>query len=109
MGELRVETDGPVVVVTIDRPERRNAVDWKTAEALIETFSSFDTDDGTSVAVLTGTGGTFCAGFDLKSLAGGDPNRLTPDGDGPMGPTRKKLSKPVIAAVGPDVGRRDRQ
>ena len=99
MAEVRFETDGPVVVVTIDRPDRRNAVDWKTAEALREAFAAFDADDHMSVAVLTGADGTFCAGFDLKSLADSDPNRLTPDGDGPMGPTRMQLSKPVIAAV----------
>jgi enoyl-CoA hydratase len=85
--------------VTIDRPERRNAVDWVTAEALREAFASLDSDDDLCVAVLTGAGGTFCAGFDLKSLAEGDPNRLSPGGDGPMGTTRMQLSKPVIAAV----------
>ena len=99
MDEVRVEIDGPVVVVTIDRPERRNAVDWKTANALIEAFRAFDSDESLSVAVLTGAAGTFCAGFDLKALAEGDPNRLTPEGDGPMGPTRMQPSKPVIAAV----------
>jgi len=99
MGEVRVELDGPIAVVTIDRPERRNAVDSKTAEALIEAFAGFDSDENLSVAVLTGAGGTFCAGFDLKALSEGDENRLAPDGDGPMGPTRMQLSKPVIAAV----------
>ena len=99
MDEVRVDIDGPVFVVTIDRPERRNAVDWKTAEALSEAFATFETDESMSVAVFTGAGGTFCAGFDLKSLAEGDSNRLTPDGDGPMGPTRLKLSRPVIGAV----------
>ena len=99
MDSVRVETDGPVLVVTIDRPERRNAVDWVTAEALREAFVSLDSDDDLCVAVLTGAGGTFCAGFDLKSLAEGDPNRLSPGGDGPMGTTRMQLSKPVIAAV----------
>jgi enoyl-CoA hydratase len=99
MGEVMVELDGPVAIVTIDRPERRNAVDWKTAEALIEAFAGFDSDENLSVAVLTGAGGTFCAGFDLKALSEGDSNRLAPDGDGPMGPTRMQLSKPVIAAV----------
>jgi len=99
MDGVRVELDGPVAVVTIDRPERRNAVDSKTAEALIDAFSGFDTDQNLSVAVLTGAGGTFCAGFDLKALSEGDANRLAPDGDGPMGPTRMRLSKPVIGAV----------
>src|ERR687892_299465 len=99
MDSVRVETDGPVLVVTIDRPERRNAVDWVTAEALREAFASLDSDDDLCVAVLTGAGGSFCAGFDLKSLAEGDPNRLSPGGDGPMGTTRMQLSKPVIAAV----------
>jgi enoyl-CoA hydratase len=99
MDSVRVETDGPVLVVTIDRPKRRNAVDWVTAEALREAFASLDSDDDLCVAVLTGAGGTFCAGFDLKSLAEGDPNRLSPGGDGPMGTTRMQLSKPVIAAV----------
>src|ERR671918_434221 len=99
MDSVRVETDGPVLVVTIDRPKRRNAVDWETAEALREAFASLDSDDDLCVAVLTGAGGTFCAGFDLKSLAEGDPNRLSPGGDGPMGTTRMQLSKPVIAAV----------
>src|ERR687891_133431 len=99
MDSVRVETDGPVLVVTIDRPERRNAVDWVTAEALREAFASLDFDDDLCVAVLTGAGGTFCGGFDLKSLAEGDPNRLSPGGDGPMGTTRMQLSKPVIAAV----------
>ena len=99
MDEVRVELDGPIAVVTIDRPERRNAVDSKTAEALIEAFAGFDSDENLSVAVLTGAGGTFCAGFDLKALSEGDENRLAPDGDGPMGPTRMQLSKPVIAAV----------
>jgi enoyl-CoA hydratase len=99
MDSVRVETDGPLLVATIDRRERRNAVDWGTAEALREAFAHFDDDENLSVAVLTGAGGTFCSGFDLKSLAEGDPNRLSPDGDGPMGPTRMRLSKPVIAAV----------
>jgi len=99
MDEVRVEADGPVVVVTIDRPKRRNAVDSKTAEALVDAFTGFDTDENLSIAVLTGAGGTFCAGFDLKALSEGDANRLEADGDGPMGPTRMQLSKPVIGAV----------
>ena len=96
---VKVEREGPVTVVTIDRPERRNAVDPATATALLAAFTAFDADDSTSVAVLTGAGGTFCAGADLKSLAGGDRHRVSEDGPGPMGPTRMALGKPVIAAV----------
>jgi enoyl-CoA hydratase len=89
----------PVVVVTINRPEVRNAVDRPTAAALADAFRAFDEDDDLAVAVLTGAGGTFCAGADLKAVASGRGNRVTPDGDGPMGPTRMMLGKPVIAAV----------
>jgi enoyl-CoA hydratase len=99
MGAVRFDVDGPVAVVTIHRPERRNAVDRVIAEALSEAFKRFDSDDDLSVAVLTGAGGTFCAGADLKALAEGNSNRVAPDGDAPMGPTRMRLSKPVIAAV----------
>jgi len=96
---------GRVAIVTIDRPERRNAVDLRTARALYEAFKRFDTDEGADVAILAGAGGYFCAGADLKALAEGEPRRFEPDGDfGPMGPTRLKLAKPVIAAVeGPAV------
>ena len=90
---------GPVTVVTIDRPDHRNAVDPPTAAALLEAFTDFDHDPGASVAVLTGAGGTFCAGADLQAAARGDLLSLSPDGPGPMGPTRLTLSKPVIAAV----------
>ena len=101
---VRVERDGPVTVVTIDRPERRNAVDRPAADALAAAFREADRDPGTSVAVLTGAGGAFCAGADLKAVAAGDPPRVAPDGDGPMGPTRLRLSKPVLAAIeGPAV------
>ena len=99
MGEVRVELDGPVAVVTIDRPDRRNAVDRAAADALTEAFRRFDADGDLAVAVLTGAGGTFCAGADLKAVAEGNPNRVAPDGDAPMGPTRMQLSKPVVAAV----------
>ncbi len=99
MSDVDVETDGPVVVVTIDRPDRRNAVDRPTADALVDAFESFDGDDELSVAVLTGAGGTFCAGADLKGVAEGNDNRVADDGPGPMGPTRMVLSKPVIAAI----------
>jgi enoyl-CoA hydratase len=85
--------------VTIDRPEVRNAVDQPTAAALADAFRDFDADDDRMVAVLTGAGGTFCAGADLKAIAGGSGNRTVPEGDGPMGPTRMLLDKPVLAAV----------
>ena len=94
-----VEDEGPVRIVTINRPERRNAVDRDTAAALAEAFRTFDKDPAALVAVLQGGGGTFCAGADLKSFAEGAGNRVSPHGDGPMGPTRLALSKPVIAAV----------
>jgi enoyl-CoA hydratase len=96
---LHVTRTGPVTVVAIDRPARRNAVDPATATALLEAFTAFDSDDFSSVAILTGAGGTFCAGADLKALAEGDRHRVAEDGPGPMGPTRLELSKPVIAAV----------
>ena len=98
---VRVDDDGPVRVVTIDRPEVRNAVDGPTATALHDAFVTFDSDDNTAVAVLTGAGGTFCAGADLKAVAARRGNRIDPDVrvPGPMGPTRLLLSKPVIAAV----------
>jgi len=96
---VRYETDGPVAIVTIDRPAVRNAVDRPTAEALAEAFRRFEADAALAAAVLTGAGGTFCAGADLKALSAGRGNRLSADGDGPMGPTRMLLSKPVIAAV----------
>jgi enoyl-CoA hydratase/carnithine racemase len=96
--------DGPVFVVTINRPERRNAVDRITADALAAAFRAFDDDDDLCVAILTGAGENFCAGADLKAIADGAGNRTEPVGDGaqlnaPMGPTRMQLSKPVIAAV----------
>jgi enoyl-CoA hydratase len=96
---LRIERHGPVTVVTIDRPRRRNAVDRPTADALLTAFEAFDADAGAAVAVLTGADGTFCAGADLQAIASGTGNRVTEDGPGPMGPTRLTLSKPVIAAV----------
>jgi enoyl-CoA hydratase len=95
---VRVETEGPVTIVTIDRPERRNAVDPATAEALRDAFESFESDGGQAVAVLTGSGGHFCAGFDLEAVAEAAA-RHDPDGPGPMGPTRLALTKPVVAAV----------
>src|SRR5438128_1085816 len=99
MANVRFEVEGPVAVVTIDRPEVRNAVDRKTADELTAAFRRFDGAPELSVAVLTGAGGTFCAGADLKAVASGDLNRVDPDGDGPLGPTRMLLGKPVIAAV----------
>ena len=96
---VRYETEGPVAIVTIDRPEVRNAVDGPTAGHLAEAFRRFEADDDLAVAVLTGAGGTFCAGADLKAVADGRGNRVSIDGDGPMGPTRMLLDKPVIAAV----------
>jgi enoyl-CoA hydratase len=92
---VSVQSAGPVTTVTVDRPEKRNAVDRATADALAAAFRAFDLDEAQSVAVLTGAGDTFCAGADLSTL----DNRIEPDGDGPMGPTRMRLSKPVIAAV----------
>jgi len=96
---VRFETDGPVAIVTIDRPTVRNAVDGPTAALLADAFRRFDGDPTLAVAVLTGAGGTFCAGADLKGVSEGRGNRVTLDGDGPMGPSRMLLSKPVIAAV----------
>jgi enoyl-CoA hydratase len=92
---VRIEQDGPVATVIIDRPEARNAVDRATADALAEAFRAFDADGDASVAVLYGEGGTFCAGADLNAM----DNRIEDDGDGPMGPTRMRLSKPVVAAI----------
>jgi enoyl-CoA hydratase len=96
---LVVQHDGPVTVVTINRPDRRNAVDSVCADQLREAFLAFDHDDGRSVAVLTGAGASFCAGADLKAVAEGDRRPIPDEGTGPMGPTRLILSKPVIAAV----------
>jgi enoyl-CoA hydratase len=96
---VRAERDGPVTTVLLSRPERRNSVDGQTAAALADAFREFDADDGAAVAVLHGEGGVFCAGADLKEVGGPAGNRVAADGDGPMGPTRMRLSKPVIAAV----------
>ena len=101
MTVLREVLDGGVLVVTIDRPEVRNAVDGPTARLLAEAFVGFDADDSLRVAVLTGAHGTFCAGADLKAIADGRGNRVSADvgRPGPMGPTRMALNTPVIAAV----------
>ena len=96
---VRTESLDSILVVTLDRPERRNAVDAATAAALSSVFRTFDGDPSLSVAILTGAGETFCAGADLKALAEGEPRPVRPEGDGPMGPTRMRLGKPVIAAI----------
>lgn len=99
MSPVLVDRDGPVLLVGLNRPEVRNAVDRRTAFALADAFRAFDEDPDASVAVLHGVGDTFCAGADLKSIAAGNPPRVDPTGDGPLGVTRMRLSKPVIAAV----------
>jgi len=96
---VRVERSGAVTTVILDRPEVRNAVDGVTAAALADAFREFDADPSAAVAVLFGAGGTFCAGADLQAVGTTRGNTLAPAGDGPMGPTRLRLSKPVIAAV----------
>ncbi len=96
---VRVERDGPVTTVILDRPQARNAVDGPTALALFNAFEEFDNDESASVAVLWGDHGTFCAGADLKAIGTADTNPLHRTGPGPMGPSRMTLSKPVIAAV----------
>ncbi|MGV9499985.1 crotonase/enoyl-CoA hydratase family protein [Streptomyces sp. NPDC003642] len=96
---VRVERRGPVTTVVLSRPEVRNAVDGPTAAELAAAFRAFEADEEARAAVLWGEGGTFCAGADLKALGTGRGNRVEPEGDGPMGPTRMRLSKPVIAAV----------
>ncbi|MEU9706228.1 crotonase/enoyl-CoA hydratase family protein [Streptomyces sp. NPDC047981] len=96
---VRVERDGPVTTVVLSRPAARNAVDGPTARQLADAFRAFDADPDASVAVLWGEGGTFCAGADLKAIGTERGNRVAPEGDGPMGPTRLRLSKPVVAAV----------
>jgi len=96
---VQVDRAGPVTTVILDRPDVRNAVDGPTAAALAEAFADFDADTDAAVAVLFGAGGTFCAGADLKAVGSNRGNVATPDGNGPMGPTRLRLSKPVVAAV----------
>jgi enoyl-CoA hydratase len=99
LNSLLINQKDGVLVVSINRPEVRNAVDGPTAAELTDVFRKFDADEQAKVAVLTGAGGTFCAGADLKAIAAGHGNRMSEEGDGPMGPTRMLLSKPVIAAV----------
>lgn len=96
---VSVERAGPVTTVILDAPEVRNAVDRPSAEALADAFRSFDADDDAAVGVLWGAGGAFCAGANLRAIGTERGNRVAPDGDGPMGPSRMLLSKPVIAAV----------
>lgn len=99
---VRIERKAPLLIVSINRPAVRNCVDRPTAQALADAFRAFDEDAELRVAILTGEGGHFCAGADLKAVSSGDAarvNRMDPEGDGPMGPTRLQLSKPVIAAV----------
>ena len=98
-GLVRIEQEGPVTTVILDRAAVKNAVDRETAVELAAAFRAFDADPGARVAVLYGDHGTFCAGADLKALAAGAGNRVAPDGDGPMGPSRMVLGKPVIAAI----------
>jgi enoyl-CoA hydratase/carnithine racemase len=96
---VRVERSGAVFTVVLERPSVRNAVDRVTAEALVSAFREFEGDSSASVGVLFGAGGVFCSGADLAAVGTAAGNRVAPDGDGPMGPTRMVLSKPVIAAV----------
>lgn len=99
MANVQIETHQRVMTVILSRPEVRNAVDRATADELAAAFRQFDRDSHLDVAVLCGDGGHFCAGADLKAIARGDFNRVDETGDGPMGPTRMLLSKPVIAAI----------
>jgi enoyl-CoA hydratase len=105
MNIVSIRTESRVMTVTIERPERRNAVDLATAHALHAAFGNFDADSNVDVAILTGAGGTFCAGADLRALAEGEKKPVEATGDfAPMGPTRLRLTKPVIAAIeGPAV------
>ena len=98
-GAVRIERSGPVTTVVLDRPASRNAVDGPTAALLAEAFREVDADPTSEVAVLWGAGGTFCSGADLTAIGTERTNRVERDGDGPMGPTRMRLGKPVIAAV----------
>ena len=99
MNAVKISRQGAVSTITLDRPEARNAVDRATAKDLADAFRAFEADEAAAAAVLWGNGGAFCAGADLRAFGAGVGNRVEPDGDGPMGPTRLALSKPVIAAV----------
>src|SRR5580658_2096597 len=99
MSLVEFQSEAELAIVTINRPEVRNCVDGPTAQALAQAFRRFDADETMKVAILTGAGGYFCAGADLKAVAQSRGNRTTADGDGPMGCSRMMLSKPVIAAV----------
>jgi enoyl-CoA hydratase len=99
MKTVLTDRDQDVLIVTINRPEVRNAIDMATSKVLLAAFEEYEQDDGTNVAVLTGAGATFCAGADLKAIAAGQRRTLVEDGPGPLGPTRLLLSKPVLAAV----------
>lgn len=99
MSAVRIETRPRVTTVILSRPDVRNAVDRATAQALADAFRDFESDEDAHVAVLWGDHGTFCAGADLQAIAKGTPNRLDPEGDGPMGPSRMLLPKPVVAAI----------
>jgi enoyl-CoA hydratase len=96
---VRIDRDPPITTVVLSRPDVRNAIDRDTADELAAAFRAFEADDACAVAVLFGDHGQFCAGADLKAVAAGRPNRLAADGDGPLGPTRMILDKPVIAAI----------
>jgi enoyl-CoA hydratase len=96
---VRIERTGPVFTVILSRPEVKNAVDRATADELAAAFRTFEAEESAKVAVLWGEHGTFCAGADLKAMVTGAPNRVAPDGDGPMGPSRMILAKPAIAAI----------
>jgi enoyl-CoA hydratase len=96
---VRVEKNGAVTTIVIDRPQVKNAIDRATADALSSAFRAFEADNDAAVGVLAGEGGTFCAGADLGAFARGEGNRLAPDGDAPLGPSRMFLGKPMIAAV----------
>ena len=97
--DLLCTRDGPITILTLNRPARRNAVDRACAAALADALRAFDADPDSAVAVLQGSGGSFCAGADLREFGSGRGNQVTPDGDGPMGPSRMLLDKPVLAAV----------
>lgn len=94
-----VEYDGNIAIIAINRPSHKNAVDRETAKELADAFRAFEADTALTAAVLTGMGGTFCAGADLKAIGNGNFNRLEDSGDAPMGPSRMVFTKPVIAAI----------